>query len=107
LTSIPRYEVKYYPKNSERNVSTIITNKQEVLITNLKHKTDYGFQVRRKSIKGWTDYSKPIFQRTGQFNTAYIAEDDSAQVRIIAGVCVAIVVFIVVAIVMIVLYLRR
>ena len=38
---------------------------------------------------------------------AYIGDDDSVQVRIIAGVTVAIVALVVVVIVMIVLYLRR
>lgn len=109
MDDLERYEVKYYPKGAERNISTVFTTKEEIVLKNLQDKTDYAFQIRGKLISGWTEFSKPVYQRTGQLvgSTAYIGEDDSVQVRIIAGVTIAIVVLVVVIGVMIVLYLRR
>lgn len=49
INDIATYEVKYFEKGSERNSSTLLTNKEEATILGLKHKTDYGFQVSASS----------------------------------------------------------
>ncbi|XP_074602302.1 eph receptor tyrosine kinase isoform X2 [Brevipalpus obovatus] len=104
---LERYEVKYYPESSERDISTESTSKEEIVIKNLLQKTEYGFQVRAKLTSGWTDFSKPIFQRTGHLiGQTYIGADDSVQVRIIVGVTIVVVLLIVICAV-VVLHLRR
>lgn len=62
------YEVKYYSNSNDKNFSTIIVNKEkhETIVTNLKQKTEYTFQVRAKTTNGWGEYSKPITKTTGQ-----------------------------------------
>lgn len=44
-SELERYEVKYYPESSERDISNAFTTKEEIVIKNLQQKTDYGFQV--------------------------------------------------------------
>ncbi|XP_023213518.1 ephrin type-B receptor 1-like [Centruroides sculpturatus] len=65
--------------------------------------------VRTKTTKGWGEYSKPIYTKTGQTvgSTALIGDEEQVQVRIIAGTTVAVTMLIIVVIVMIVLYVRR
>ncbi|GIY55178.1 hypothetical protein CEXT_373122 [Caerostris extrusa] len=93
------YEVRYYQKGHERNGSTATTTKEEIVISNLKEGTVYGFQVRAKTTHGWGDYSKTVFKMTG----AKLA----TEVPIIAGVAVTVVAVIVFIIVIIMLYIRR
>ncbi|RWS29960.1 ephrin type-A receptor 4-like protein, partial [Leptotrombidium deliense] len=106
LSDSHKYEVKYFQKGFDNNSLIVKCNKEEATLTNLKPKTEYGFQVRSKTNNLW---SKPMFRTTGHLvgSTAYVGDDDSVQVRIIAGVSVAIVILVIVIIVMIVLYLRR
>ncbi|XP_023226276.1 ephrin type-A receptor 4-like, partial [Centruroides sculpturatus] len=103
------YEVKYFQKGFERNTSILRTMNEEILINNLQENTAYGFQVRTKTTKGWGEYSKPIYTKTGQTvgSTALIGDEEQVQVRIIAGTTVAVTMLIIVVIVMIVLYVRR
>jgi len=156
----PKCEVRYY---EHLNVSQIRnqlaagalinveeTSKDEIVLNRLKANTEYAMQVRCRTNGGfWTDYTRPIYQVTGQapgvqiipalnvlnngvnngaptvpvqFNNSLpsilrphnpfssdLASGHSniSQVRVIAGICVAIVVAIVVAVSMIIVYLRR
>ena len=164
----PKCEVRYY---EHLNVSQIRnqlaasagalinveeTSKDEIVLNRLKANTEYAMQVRCRTNGGfWTDYTRPIYQVTGQapgvqiipalnvgirdglssgavsatpvqfnnslpsilrpHNPAFISDlagtagqhSNVSQVRVIAGICVAIVVAIVVAVAMIVVYLRR
>ncbi|XP_076358447.1 ephrin type-A receptor 4-like isoform X2 [Tachypleus tridentatus] len=108
-TVIEMYEVRYFPRGDVKNASAILTKKQKSTFSNLKQRTEYGFQVRAKTTHGWGEFSKTIYQSTGQLldSTAYVEDEDKVQVRIIAGATVAVVVLVVVVIVMIVLYIRR
>ena len=132
------------------------TSKDEIVLNRLKSNTEYAMQVRCKTNGGfWTDYTRPIYQLTGQApgvqiipalnvalnngllnsnggsipvqfnnslpsilrphnNPAFISDlaggtghSNISQVRVIAGICVAIVVAIIVAVAMIIVYLRR
>lgn len=132
------------------------TSKDEIVLNRLKANTEYAMQVRCRTNGGfWTDYTRPIYQVTGQapgvqiipalnigsrdglssgshsstpvqfnnslpsilrpHNPAFISDlagtagqhSNVSQVRVIAGICVAIVVAIVVAVAMIIVYLRR
>lgn len=59
------YEVRYFQKNYE-NASTVKTDKEQLVLNNLKQDTEYGFQIRAKTTHGWGEYSKPMFRMTGQ-----------------------------------------
>ncbi|KAE9530794.1 hypothetical protein AGLY_011256 [Aphis glycines] len=119
------YEVKFYPRGDESNVSNKLTADRHMVFTALRPKTDYGFQVRAKTAHGWGEYSPTIYKTTGQLlgsgkntqqqvqrkngikdDTAYIGDEDNMEVRIIAGATVAVVVVLVVVIIMTVLFLR-
>ena len=159
----PKCEVRYY---EHLNVSQIRnqlaagalinveeTSKDELVLNRLKANTEYAMQVRCRTNGGfWTDYTRPIYQVTGQapgvqiipalnvalngglsyagaatpvqfnnslpsilrpHNPAFISDlagtghSNISQVRVIAGICVAIVVAIIVAVGMIIVYLRR
>ena len=43
--SITLYEVRYFKRGNERNASSVITEKEETRILNLKEKSEYVFQV--------------------------------------------------------------
>jgi len=61
-----RSQVKCYPRGDESNVSNKLTADRHVVFTALRPKTDYGFQVRAKTGRGWGEYSPTIFKTTGQ-----------------------------------------
>ncbi|KAK4337194.1 hypothetical protein RND71_043293 [Anisodus tanguticus] len=152
----PKCEIRFYEHlnvSQMRNqlTPTLIkveeTNKDEIVLNNLKSNTEYAMQVRcMTSSKFWTEYTRPIYQVTGQtpgvqmfpalnignsasptpvqfnnslpsilrpHNPAFISDisgpssSNISQVRVIAGVCVAIIVAIIVAVAMIIVYLRR
>lgn len=122
------------------------TSKDEIVLNRLKPNTEYAMQVRCRTNGGfWTDYTRPIYQITGQapgvqiipalnvvnpvqfnnslpsilrpHNPAFISDftdfagttghSNISQARIIAGICIAIVVAIIVFVAMIFIYLRR
>jgi hypothetical protein len=111
-------------------VEVLQTIKDELTVTSLKSRVEYMFQVRCLTHAGWTDYSRPVLQTTAvQWPPASAPQATSyagnaagkpeqplvagrhprpgSQVRIIAGVSVAAVVALLVALVMILVYLRR
>ncbi|EEB19450.1 Ephrin type-B receptor 2 precursor, putative [Pediculus humanus corporis] len=102
---VENYEVRYFIRNDNGNASTKLTKDTTITLTDLKQRTDYGFQVRAKTNRGWGDFSPIVFQTTRQV-LHYVGEDDNIQVRIIAGATVAVVVLLVIIIIMTVLFLR-
>lgn len=115
---------------SSAYIDVLQTIKDELTVSGLKTRTEYALQVRCLTQSGWTDFSRPIFQATGvqwpppsaPQATSYASGSSvkpeqslvagqqppaGAQVRIIAGVSVAAVVALLVAVVMILVYLRR
>lgn len=96
------YEVRWFAKQDAEgsNFSTIVTQDLQVSITRLYQQTEYGFQVRAKTHRGWGEYSPVIYSRTGQvLGPAYIGDEDNMQVKFIAGSMVAVVVLVVMVII--------
>ena len=89
LLHIDVYEVKYYEIGSNES-NTVITKKDAVEIKNLKKQTDYAFQIRAQTSKGWGAFSQPIFGKTKDDSDPVNVrvEEDAMQ----PGVAVAIVV---------------
>ncbi|OWR43724.1 Eph receptor [Danaus plexippus plexippus] len=108
--SIESYEVKCFPKDhmeKSANATVRITKEPHVIITGLKRDTEYGIRVRAKMKKGWGELSGIVYARTGSvLETSFVGEEEGAQVRLVAGVMVAVVVLSVIAIIATVLFLR-
>ncbi|XP_066998191.1 ephrin type-A receptor 5 isoform X2 [Anabrus simplex] len=102
---VEMYEVRCFPKADESNASTTLTPKQKTTFTGLRQNTEYGFQVRAKTTHGWGEFSKVTYKQTGQV-LEYFGSNDNAQVRLIAGATVGVVVFLVIIIIITVLFLR-
>ncbi|KAK7603916.1 hypothetical protein V9T40_004189 [Parthenolecanium corni] len=118
-TFIETYEVKCFVRGDDStNASSKLTSFQYVTFTQLRPRTEYGFQVRAKTMRGWGEYSPTIFKATAALpdsafvgsssstSTGTVAEEDSVEVRIIAGATVAVVVLLVGIIIMTVVFLR-
>lgn len=104
---VETYEVRCFSRQDDSNATSKLTAEPRVTFSNLKQRTEYGFQVRAKTTHGWGEFSPTIFKTTGQvLGTAYIGDEDNMQVRIIAGATVAVVVLLVIIIIMTVLFLR-
>ncbi|XP_065221402.1 ephrin type-B receptor 1-B isoform X5 [Planococcus citri] len=128
---IETYEVKCFVRGDDAsNASSKLTTAQHVSFNQLRPRTDYGFQVRAKTLRGWGEYSPTIFKTTAtnldtslmggggnnvggsssssssSTSTSTAAEEDSVEVRIIAGATVAVVVLLVGIIIMTVVFLR-
>lgn len=46
------------------NATSKLTSSQHVVFNQLRPRTDYGFQVRAKTMRGWGEYSPVIFKTT-------------------------------------------
>lgn len=93
------------------NKTTLSTKEPKAHIDGLTENTEYGFQVRCKTLSGWGTYSQPVYAQTLQsvspgnrFSNIFvlilgniliidifIVYDDSMQMRIVAGATVAVV----------------
>ncbi|GAB0091168.1 ephrin type-B receptor 1-B [Sergentomyia squamirostris] len=100
------YEVRWFPKSEVDSVNktTLNTKEPRAHLHNLAENTEYGFQVRCKTVNGWGTFSNIVYAQTHQ--SVSPVYDDSVQVRIIAGVGVAVVFILVLLIVATVLFLR-
>ncbi|XP_049805706.1 ephrin type-B receptor 1-B isoform X2 [Schistocerca nitens] len=100
------YEVRYFVRNDDTNATSTLTKEQKVTYTGLRQRTEYGFQVRAKTVHGWGEFSPVIYKTTGHvMGRAYVG-DDNMQVRLIAGATVGVVVFLVIIIIITVVLLR-
>ncbi|XP_043069464.1 ephrin type-B receptor 1-B isoform X3 [Drosophila bipectinata] len=100
------YEVRWFPKHEldANNKSSLSTKESNAHIEDLQENTEYGFQVRCKTINGYGSYSSIIYAKTSQpINSVY---DDSAQLRFIAGAIVTGVLFLVIFIIATVYFMR-
>ena len=103
------YEVRVYPRMGLEigNATSHLTNELFLTINGLQQKTEYGLQVRAKTVHGWGAYSPALYQMTGQvLGDAYMGELEGFQLRLVAGGIVAIVVILAAGIVLAVLFLR-
>ncbi|XP_039967982.1 ephrin type-B receptor 1-B isoform X1 [Bactrocera tryoni] len=100
------YEVRWFPKPELDSVNKTAFNTKETRahIEGLTENTEYGFQVRCKTLNGYGTYSNIVYAQTHQsMNSGY---DDSIHMRIVAGATVALVFILVLVIVATVLFLR-
>lgn len=107
--SIESYEIKCFPKGDieSSNATIIKTEDARIVISGLKRDTEYGLRVRAKMKRGWGDFGGIVYARTSSIDEpSYVGDEDGAQVRIVAGIMVAVVVLAVVAIIATVLFLR-
>ncbi|XP_037955024.1 ephrin type-B receptor 1-B isoform X2 [Teleopsis dalmanni] len=100
------YEVRWFPKSEldAINKTALNTRETKAHIEGLNENTEYGFQVRCKTLNGFGTYSNIVYAHTHQAVSSVY--DDSIQMRIIAGATVAVVFILVLVIVATVLFLR-
>ncbi|KAL1395611.1 hypothetical protein pipiens_011124 [Culex pipiens pipiens] len=103
---IEYYEVRWFPKSEvdAMNKSVLSTKESKAHIGDLQENTEYGFQVRCKTLNGWGTFSNIMYAQTHQ--SVSPVYDDSFQMRIVAGSTVAVVFILVLVIVVTVLFLR-
>jgi Eph receptor B1 len=65
---IEYYEVRWFPKAEvdALNKTTLTTKETKVSLTDLMENTEYGFQIRCKTINGWGTYSNIVYAQTLQ-----------------------------------------
>ncbi|XP_054091590.1 ephrin type-B receptor 1-B isoform X2 [Zeugodacus cucurbitae] len=100
------YEVRWFPKPELDSINKTALNTKETKahIEGLAENTEYGFQVRCKTLNGYGTYSNIVYAQTHQgVDSGY---DDSIHMRIVAGATVAVVFILVLVIVATVLFLR-
>ncbi|KAL9873518.1 ephrin type-B receptor 1-B isoform X3 [Glossina fuscipes] len=105
-SSIEFYEVRWFPKPEfdAINKTALNTKETKAHIENLLEDTEYGFQVRYKTLNGYGTYSNIVYAHTQQsIRSVY---EDSVQMRIVAGATVAVVIILVLVIVVTVWFLR-
>ncbi|KAL7726690.1 hypothetical protein ACLKA6_012769 [Drosophila palustris] len=105
-TPIELYEVRWFPKSDldSINKTALSTKETKVHITGLIDNTEYGFQVRCKTINGFGSFSNMVYAQTHQsVGSVY---EDSIQIRFIAGAIVTGVFFLVIFIVATVYFMR-
>lgn len=64
---IERYEVRYFPRKWSKNETVLQSHKLQLAVTGLRSRTEYGFQVRVKTTRGFGEYSDTVFLTTGQY----------------------------------------
>uniref|UniRef100_A0A182LYF0 receptor protein-tyrosine kinase n=1 Tax=Anopheles culicifacies TaxID=139723 RepID=A0A182LYF0_9DIPT len=103
---IEYYEVRWFPKSEvdAMNKSVLSTKESKVHIGDLLENTEYGFQVRCKTLNGWGTFSNIVYAQTHQ--SVSPVYDDSFQMRIVAGTTVTVVFILVLVIVITVVFLR-
>ena len=113
FTEIEMYEVKYFVKGQTdlSNNRTITTRNEEIIVTGLAEKTNYGLQVRAKRVGGgWGEWTLPVFQQTGSLSDpVYMSGEGAGEsgTNTIIGVVVAVILFLVLVAVIITIYFRR
>ncbi|EEC18904.1 eph receptor tyrosine kinase, putative [Ixodes scapularis] len=102
---VERYEVRFFPRKWAKNETVLQSHKLQLAVTGLRSRSEYGFQVRVKTTRGFGEYSDTVYLTTGQYT--HSPDEDKVQVRIIAGATVAVVILVIIVIVMIILYIKR
>lgn len=65
---IEYYEVRWFPKAEvdAMNKSVLSTKESKIHISDLQENTEYGFQVRCKTLNGWGTFSNIVYAQTHQ-----------------------------------------
>ncbi len=92
FNELERFEIRYFTKGREANASSVKTVSKEpkFKFENLKQKTEYGFQVRAKTVSGWGEFSPVVYKKTGQLIQLVGEEDYSRQGLLITIIAVAV-----------------
>ncbi|XP_073827025.1 eph receptor tyrosine kinase [Musca autumnalis] len=100
------YEVRWFPKPDfdAINKTSLTTKETKAHVEGLNDNTEYGFQVRYKTINGFGTYSNIVYAHT-QPGVGSVYEEN-LQMRIVAGATVAVVVILVLVIIATVVFLR-
>ncbi|XP_064598883.1 ephrin type-A receptor 4-like isoform X2 [Liolophura sinensis] len=102
---IERYQLRHFPKNNRSGGDLVYTKQKNYTFRGLALQTEYGFQVRGKTQKGWGQYSDIIYVKTVSRST--IEQGQGMSVGIIAGAIVAVILCMAIAIIMVLILLRR
>ena len=54
------------PQGKESNASSVFTEAPRTTIVSLQQRTEYGFQVRARTSRGWGEFTEPVYGTTGQ-----------------------------------------
>lgn len=91
FNELEMYEIRYFMRGREANATIIRAGRvTKYNVENLKQKTDYGFQVRAKTVSGWGEWTPSVFRRTGQLMALVGQEDYSQQGLLITVIAVAV-----------------
>lgn len=62
------YEVRWFPKSEVDaiNKTTYSTKETKAVLSDLMENTEYGFQIRCKTVNGWGTYSNIVYAQTLQ-----------------------------------------
>ncbi|XP_043228941.1 ephrin type-B receptor 1-B-like [Amphibalanus amphitrite] len=109
--AVLKYEARYFTKSEGANSSSVFSDSASATVTGLRLNTEYGFQVRARTARGWSEYSRPLYTTTGPAaDSAYLggsgANGGGMNVEVIAGVSVAVGVLLAVVIVVAVLFVK-
>ena len=111
FSEIEMYEVQYFVRGSTQSSSpkTQITKNEELVVTGLAEKTEYGFQVRAKRVSGgWGDFTPPTYRMTpAQLEVKPLPGHSVPSTPTIVGAVVAVIVLVLLIAVVVTLYLRR
>ncbi|ALC48140.1 Eph [Drosophila busckii] len=96
---IDLYEVRWFPKTEldSINKTSLNTKETKLHIEGLTESTEYGFQVRCKTLNGFGSFSNIVYGQTQQ--SVESVYEDSIQIRFIAGAIVTGVTLLVIVIV--------
>ncbi|XP_067658531.1 ephrin type-B receptor 1-B-like isoform X1 [Haliotis asinina] len=100
---VQRFQVKHFPKSQPKNVILNYTNLQNFTVTEFMLETEYAFQIRVETEKGWGEFSDPLYVQTGTGHGEYV----NTPIGIIAGSIVAVILCMAIATIMIIILLRR
>ncbi|XP_041378210.1 ephrin type-B receptor 1-B-like isoform X2 [Gigantopelta aegis] len=101
--AVRKFEVKYFPRSQPTNAIVSYTKMQNFSVTEFMLETEYGFQVRGQTDKGWGEYSDTLFVQSNTGNSDYV----DTPIGIIAGSIVAVILCMAIATIMIFILLRR
>ncbi|CAL8148179.1 unnamed protein product [Orchesella dallaii] len=91
FNELETFEIRYFMRGRESNASAVRTGRAtNYKFDNLKQKTEYGFQVRAKTVSGWGEFSTVVYKKTGQAMTLVGEEDYSRQGLLITIIAVAV-----------------
>lgn len=103
FNELEMYEIRFFARGREANATIIRAGRvNKYVVENLKQKTDYGFQVRAKTVSGFGEFSPVVYKRTGQLLALVGGTEDNYSkqgllITVIAVAVALVLVFLVIA----------